>query len=249
MALFFCKNCNTSYNVTKNIKEITEKRIERIKGGKKPKIISDNSGNNDGDKSGDNDNNDDTNSTEATFDTVEDIVDKILGNVPLNVENWDDIDISQIKKTNSFKKLKGQDKDYVVNKLNDLFPKKEVKEDKKDKKDKKNDDDKDTEQRYEAYGSNVAYFICLTCGFYENVEQGTLIYVKSYDKHKEEINLDDYKEICYDKTLPRTKYYECKNKKCITQTQPEKRKAVFKRLKDSYRLIYNCCVCKAVWLN
>lgn len=216
MSLPFCKNCNTAYNITKSVKAFYEQKVaKQQKGGKGKKET------------------EVAEEVEPTFDSLNDMVDKLSKGISLKVKNWDSFDVNEIKKTPAYKKLKGEERDLVLNKINELKPKEKLVNDK--------DDD------VAILENNIAFLVCSKCGYNEQMEPGTLIYVKMYDKQVSEFNLEDYKSMYYDKTLPRTNVYDCRNKKCITHTQPEKKKAVFKRIKDDKRVVYNCTVCKDVW--
>ena len=60
---------------------------------------------------------------------------------------------------------------------------------------------------------------------------------------------DDYKLICHDNTLPRTRDYNCKNINCLTNDKNNKevqKEAVFFRSKN-YDITYVCTVCEFGW--
>ena len=67
------------------------------------------------------------------------------------------------------------------------------------------------------------------------------------DKNNKIRNLEENEFICKDPILPRTHDYSCKNPNCITHKDTKKKEAVFIKDKDSFKIIYICCVCFYSW--
>ena len=100
-------------------------------------------------------------------------------------------------------------------------------------------------------GISQGYYICNNCGYYTNIKPGTIIY--SSNLHKTEINqnINSNYILCKDKTLPRTKDYQCINKSCISYDKKNimTKEAIFYRPNPkSYQLKYICCTCEKDWL-
>ena len=106
-------------------------------------------------------------------------------------------------------------------------------------------------KQYEKFSSNIdvsnGYFICHNCGYYSNINPGTIIYSSGSNKLEEKNN---YSLLCQDKTLPRTKDYICVNKSCKSHDKSNDKEAVFYRSNThNYQLNYICCICKTHWKN
>jgi hypothetical protein len=95
-------------------------------------------------------------------------------------------------------------------------------------------------------GVNKAYFICKFCKNHREIKPGTLIYAKSYLSLDQD-EADNYELLIHDATLPRTKNYLCKNKKCKTYQDPELKEAIIYKKKE--RLTYICYHCGTHWNN
>jgi hypothetical protein len=97
--------------------------------------------------------------------------------------------------------------------------------------------------------SLISYFVCKNCGFSEPIAEKTVLYKKilSSKSNMQDMDLNKYKNMIYDATLPHTRNYICPNKECETHNGTEK-DAVFIRMKNSFRIVNVCCVCKTPWL-
>ena len=95
---------------------------------------------------------------------------------------------------------------------------------------------------------NSAYRICNNCSYYEKLTSRTLVLTRSNMTSGVNENLDKYKYMMYDKTLPHTRDYLCKNKSCISYKDDSKRDAVwFRPNPQYYNTIYACCACNILW--
>ena len=92
-----------------------------------------------------------------------------------------------------------------------------------------------------------AYRICKNCSYYEKIVETTLILSRMNTNISAAVE-EDYSFMVYDKTLPHTRDYKCKNKSCNTHSDPSKKNAVWFRPKlNSYSTYYGCTLCKTVW--
>jgi hypothetical protein len=92
-----------------------------------------------------------------------------------------------------------------------------------------------------------AYRICKNCSYYEKIIDTTLILSRMNTNISTSVE-EDYSYMVYDKTLPHTRDYKCKNKSCKTHSDPILKNAVWFRPKlNSYSTYYGCTVCKTVW--
>lgn len=93
----------------------------------------------------------------------------------------------------------------------------------------------------------AAYRICKNCSYYEKIIDTTLILSRINTNISTSVE-EDYSYMVYDKTLPHTRDYKCKNKSCKTHSDPTLKNAVWFRPKlNSYSTYYGCTVCKIVW--
>ena len=91
------------------------------------------------------------------------------------------------------------------------------------------------------------YNICINCGYYEKIKNKTLILNKS--SMFESKNKNDLIYVKYDKTLPHTRNYKCRNDKCKTHDNFEIKDAVsFRPNKNLYITYYICCICDSIWM-
>lgn len=92
-----------------------------------------------------------------------------------------------------------------------------------------------------------AYRICKNCSYNEKIVDTTLILSRMNTNISAAVE-EDYNFMVYDKTLPHTRDYRCKNSSCVTHKNPEKLDAVWFRPKlNSYATYYGCTQCKTVW--
>ena len=59
--------------------------------------------------------------------------------------------------------------------------------------------------------------------------------------------IEDNKIIAADRTLPRTRDYNCKNLECSTHKNPNDKEAVFYREGNNYEVNYICTKCFFGW--
>ncbi|AYV79782.1 MAG: putative DNA-dependent RNA polymerase subunit Rpb9 [Faunusvirus sp.] len=95
-------------------------------------------------------------------------------------------------------------------------------------------------------------FTCINCGYEFPLKKGTTLYSKNNNSSNKYATdtflLNEFEYKADDPILPRTKDYICQNKDCVTHKKNDTTKeAVFFRIKDSYKTIYMCCVCKKAW--
>lgn len=228
----YCKRCHNLYEITNNLDDLDEIKKEKKehKGGK---------------KKNDDETEEIVSEEESSGEEIDTIIQKIIDKKKVTLPQ--DIDPVIIKKSSAFRQLSLKEKEYVINTIQELLPKKKKK-------------------LFEniQIAENVVYYVCKKCAFHEVLKPKTLIYTESSDDFTEHFLRQDHSELIHDATLPHTKNYECMNKKCITHTQTELKDAVFKRVnnnwydeqknvipatKNSYRILTICCVCQSSWVN
>lgn len=160
------------------------------------------------------------------------IIDKILNKEPVVLDDIK-ININDIVKNQSYKKLNKEEKEYVYNTIQDLLPKNE-------KKIMKEKNENIEEQ-------STALFICENCGTTKKIPPGTKIFNKTSKNISRNYSRGDYSDMINSDILPRTRKYICINKSCISHTDPTKREAVFLRANNSYKIVYICTACKSVF--
>ena len=153
---------------------------------------------------------------------ISSFLNNILNNIPIKKNMIINFSVDALKKSNMYKKL---DKDNKTKAINTITKLKQIK------------------------SSNV-HFICGNCGYYTALKDKTLLFSKNHKTTVPPLITKDYELKCYDPTLPRTKNYICKNKKCITHDKKNEKskEAVWFRQINSHQLVYVCCVCKHGWL-
>ncbi len=95
-----------------------------------------------------------------------------------------------------------------------------------------------------------AYRICKNCSYYEKLVGKTLVLSRMNlgTSMSGVQDLSKYKYMIYDKTLPHTRDYVCKNDKCASHKDNTKRDAVwFRPQSNSYSTCYACVTCSMVW--
>ena len=108
-------------------------------------------------------------------------------------------------------------------------------------------DKKSTEDKN--MSSKSSYFICTTCGHYEQIVPETLILTKTVSGVNQYIPLNvnpDHKiNNC---VLLKTRNYICPNEKCETHKHPEIRSACLEHINHkSFITKYICSICKTQW--
>jgi hypothetical protein len=94
-----------------------------------------------------------------------------------------------------------------------------------------------------------AYLVCKNCSYFEQLQERTLVFSRmNDDMTTTQIDLNRYKYITYDQTLPHTRDYTCNNSDCKTHKDHLLRDAVwFRPNPNSYATYYACCQCKTIW--
>jgi hypothetical protein len=93
-----------------------------------------------------------------------------------------------------------------------------------------------------------AYRICKNCSYFEKLIERTLVLSRTNDSSSISKNLDKYKFMIYDKSLPHTRDYICKNKSCESHKNNIKKDAVwFRPNQKNYNTIMACCTCMTLW--
>ena len=95
--------------------------------------------------------------------------------------------------------------------------------------------------------NNIVYYFCQKCGFSEKLKPQTLIFSNVTDNSLRNTMNDNYEHLKYDNTLPRTRNYNCHNKKCETHKNKNIKEAIFYRQYNSYITSYVCTVCNTKW--
>jgi len=167
------------------------------------------------------------NETPATVSTTEPKIDKLLDKI-INDENVEDelksVDMVTIQKNPKFNNLNAKQKKQIQNKLNEFN-------------DKAQDD------------NIIAYRICRNCTYNEPIQNNTLIMSRiNKGATTGYTNIEKYKNMVHNKTLPRTRQYICPNEHCDSKNNYDKREAVFFRPNiNSYELWYTCVACQTYW--
>jgi hypothetical protein len=93
----------------------------------------------------------------------------------------------------------------------------------------------------------LSYFYCKNCGYNEKIPNKMLIFNRSNEKSSVDSFNTNFLNYKYDPLLPRTKKYTCTNASCITHKHPEKKRALFFRLTNTYVIKYICLECDSFW--
>jgi hypothetical protein len=158
----------------------------------------------------------------------EDILEKVLKGDILEIE-IDEKDLNEINKISYFNKLTSNQKTLLINRLYEKIPK--------------------IQKIPKEISSNVklSYFYCKNCGYNEKIPNKMLIFNRSNEKSSIDNFNTNFLNYKYDPLLPRTKKYNCNNVDCITHKHPEKKKALFFRLGNTYVIKYICLECDSFW--
>lgn len=162
----------------------------------------------------------------------DEIINKIINNEQISKSETEGISLDDLIKSNSYKKLKFKQKEFVFNKIQDLIPIQEKKIIK--------------EQQYKQ-PTEKAFFICKNCGFLKQIEEGTLIFSKVSSDLAQSYTTSDFIDMANSDILPKTRKYICPNDKCPSQSDFSKREAAFFRLNNSYKIKYICLTCKTTF--
>ena len=167
----------------------------------------------------------------GNIDNDDELINKLLTNKHLTDKDLDNVSLDALLDSLSYKKLKHKQKESVYNKIQDLMP----------------DDQKKIFAEKPRQNIEKEYFICGNCGYRKVIESGTLIFTKisnDISQSYSPINVDNMK---YSDILPKTRKYECPNDKCESHTNFQKRKAVFFRMNNTFKIKHICCACDTVF--
>jgi len=158
----------------------------------------------------------------------EDILEKVLNGSILEIE-IDEKDINDKNKISYFNKLTSNQKTLLINRLYEKIPK--------------------SQKIPKEISTNVklSYFYCKNCGHNEKIPNKMLIFNRSNEKSSVDNFNTNFLNYKYDPLLPRTKKYTCNNTTCITHKQPEKKRALFFRVSNTYVIKYICLECNSFW--
>jgi DNA-directed RNA polymerase subunit M/transcription elongation factor TFIIS len=95
-----------------------------------------------------------------------------------------------------------------------------------------------------------AFRICKNCSYFERLVGRNLVLSRMSSEASISgiVDLSKYKYMIHDKTLPHTRDYLCKNDKCESHKNHEKRNAVwFRPVLNSYSTYYGCVTCGEIW--
>lgn len=152
-------------------------------------------------------------------------------------EAYDEIELTnynerELLKHPDFQKLSSKQRDLVLGAVQHMLPE-------SDKRVKSSSTDT----------SGKLYYECHNCGTRALVPAGTQIYRQSIVEQSETVaDLDHYRAMCDDPTLPRTRNYTCPNAKCPSHKDPSQAEMVTIRPSTkSYRNISVCCTCTFAW--
>ena len=110
----------------------------------------------------------------------------------------------------------------------------------------------ETKQKIYSYFESTsilgAQLKCNNCNFKKEITETILLYqLDVHDKTNKIKNLEENKLTTKNPILPRTHDYICKNFDCLTNTNNEKKEAVFIKEKNSNKINYICCICYHNW--
>lgn len=95
-----------------------------------------------------------------------------------------------------------------------------------------------------------AFRICKNCSYFERLIGRNLVLSRMSSEASISgiVDLSKYRYMIHDKTLPHTRDYVCKNDKCESHKNHEKRNAVwFRPILNSYSTYYGCVTCGEIW--
>lgn len=203
----FCPNCNNILDITKSTGQVGGAKDEQ---------------------------NDQTSDSESSTEhqTSKSLVQKLLQNYKIDSETVSSMDLDDIVKSDEYKKLDVDQKEYVFNKIQDLKPSTEKKE---------------SFEKTVTKTTDKAYFICNSCGYLKPIEEGALIFSRVSSDIVQNYAGSEVNDMKFSSILPRTRKYICPNKKCESHNDDSKREAVFFRLNNTYRIKYICLACDVIF--
>lgn len=152
------------------------------------------------------------------------IVKKYLGGSDIEYEDVKTIGVENLIKSNEYTSLKQTEKDQLLKIVNDLVG--------------------DTDD------STSAYKVCKNCWYYEHIMNKTMVISRMNSSTTSGYNdTSRYTNMRYDRSLPHTREYICKNGKCTSHSDHAKRDAVwFRPVTGSYMTYYTCVECGTHWI-
>jgi len=96
--------------------------------------------------------------------------------------------------------------------------------------------------------STIAFHVCRSCNYSEQIKSGTVIYTRKYGFDAGSLEVEDYSHLIHSNILLRSKNYTCRNPKCDTHKNTNLKEAVITR-DPTDRVIYVCCACQMSMLG
>ncbi|ARF09494.1 DNA-dependent RNA polymerase subunit Rpb9 [Indivirus ILV1] len=156
------------------------------------------------------------------------VINNIINDEEVTESDTKDITLTELINEPHYKKLSSDKKELVYNKLQQLLPV----------------DKKEVEANAGTLSQDKAYFICKNCGFLKPIEENTLIFSRVSNDISQSYTSSDVSDMANSDILPRTRKYICSNKKCVSNSDPSKKEAIFFRVNNSYNIRYVCLACK-----
>jgi hypothetical protein len=152
------------------------------------------------------------------------IIKKYLGGSEIEYDDVKTLGIENLIKSNEYTSLKQAEKDKLLKIVNDLVG--------------------DTDD------STSAYKVCKNCWYYEHIMNKTMVISRMNSSTTSGYSdTSRYTYMRFDKSLPHTREYICKNDKCDSHTDHSKRDAVWYRpVTNSYMTYYTCVACGSHWI-
>ena len=169
----------------------------------------------------------DTSTEKETEDTTkyDDLIKKLENNEQLSPEELVNVNVKDLLKSEYYKQVQGKGK--IRKLLMDMI-------------DEAANSDENTQ----------AYFVCKNCAYSKPIKSGTLIYTKNIETLETEESNDDYtvyRNMKYQKIMPRTRNFACSNPTCISNTDKNTpSEACFFRKHNSYELVMVCAYCSSI---
>jgi len=155
------------------------------------------------------------------------ILKKLENDEKLTREDLADMDMKELIQTEYYKELNGKGK--IRKNLVDMI-----------------------EDAHNSDGNTDAYFVCNNCMNTHNIPHGFCIYTKNQEKTSSLHEYDDedvYRNMVYQRTIPRTRNFKCTNLNCPSIKDNIPTEAVFFRKSGTYEVIMVCCACLQIKKN
>lgn len=146
-------------------------------------------------------------------------------------EITEQVDLKSVLKSDEYKRLDNEAKEYVFNKIQDKLP---------------NDQKQLLETVKEVTEPKKMYFFCYNCSTGSEINPGTTIFTRTSDTVTQFYSSEKYKNMLHSDILPITRQYICKNDKCVSHKDIGKREAVMFRPNNTYIVKYICKACETV---